>query len=800
MHRIIGNQAVGRLLTDNSKTTSGKWDQSPLESRPILKPGKGQPLDPTTQTAMESRFGYDFSDVRVHTDSHAAISAKMLNAKAYTINKDIVIERGRYTPEDNIGKHLLAHELAHVIQQQRGGSTAPSMEPNSILEQGADRAAASFTKGSGHVSVVGASAPGLARQVAAKVKNFPSVTDKSLKQQAKAIQNPEPVPNVSGIYILHFAGQSIQVTHADLARIRGEFRRAVNWNIGQVEADIAGGRAGHEHMAQIRKEHWIVSRVSDWAGDVEFPPLSMWNEPERHIQRARAAMDAGSFELAAGELTMAEFKANDARRRFYVYREGTISGAGTAITTLERTRDAAFTINAVLATVATGGAAAPMAGFIAAGTPVVAEVAQQTTELQLGLRDRIEWGKIGLNALIGIITARFGSRLGSKLYGRLVGRAPEFATMGQKAIARIVSNLMIDKAAAAFQTSANAAYDAATGKDITMDEFLNQLTARLLDPKEAFYGILMGEIGHRAGTRRTPIPPKTTAAPPPKSAPPPVKPTPKPKKTTPEGKVIPFKPAPSKAKPSGRPPSEKGGELISLAAERQRRQKTSPHPTARDVKTSPPPGFEPTAHPPAGEVKTRRPRGFESGRHKPGRRVKAGTLEGLEPTAHPPTRKPSQKGPTRQEQIEGITPRRSRRRRASPRPFMNAVRRQISKPDHPLHFLLKRGNWTTTTRITKKGKLQRGRYSGGEEGPIVQAGHMGAYASGARQRFMIEDADLNIMSGRAIESRKALSFKKAVVIEGVPVDIASALQWERLGLLAKGTVARSPKIDPPEIP
>jgi hypothetical protein len=75
----------------------------------------------------------------------------------------------------------------------------------------------------------------------------------------------------------------------------------------------------------------------------------------------------------------------------------------------------------------------------------------------------------------------------------------------------------------------------------------------------------------------------------------------------------------------------------------------------------------------------------------------------------------------------------------------------------------------------------------------VQVGHQGAFASGVPEQFTLEDADLNITSGQTIETKGAFSFKEAVVIDEVRVDVASALQWERLGLLPPGTVARSPK-------
>lgn len=77
----------------------------------------GRSLDSRVRTLMESRFGHDFTQVRVHTDAQASISAQAVNAQAYTVGRDIVFAAGRYTPDTDSGKRLLAHELAHVVQQ-----------------------------------------------------------------------------------------------------------------------------------------------------------------------------------------------------------------------------------------------------------------------------------------------------------------------------------------------------------------------------------------------------------------------------------------------------------------------------------------------------------------------------------------------------------------------------------------------------------------------------------------------------------------------------------------------------------
>jgi hypothetical protein len=77
----------------------------------------GSPLDAGTRAFMEMRFGYDFSGVRVHTDSRAAESARAVDALAYTVGPEIVFAAGNYAPRTRAGGYLLAHELAHVVQQ-----------------------------------------------------------------------------------------------------------------------------------------------------------------------------------------------------------------------------------------------------------------------------------------------------------------------------------------------------------------------------------------------------------------------------------------------------------------------------------------------------------------------------------------------------------------------------------------------------------------------------------------------------------------------------------------------------------
>ena len=79
---------------------------------------QGRVLPSDTRSFFEPRFGYDFSNVRVHTGSDAAQSARSINALAYTTGNNIVFDSGQYDPYSASGKRLLAHELTHVVQQQ----------------------------------------------------------------------------------------------------------------------------------------------------------------------------------------------------------------------------------------------------------------------------------------------------------------------------------------------------------------------------------------------------------------------------------------------------------------------------------------------------------------------------------------------------------------------------------------------------------------------------------------------------------------------------------------------------------
>jgi Domain of unknown function (DUF4157) len=85
--------------------------------------GSGSNMDRPTQSFMESRFGADFSDVKIHTGEDAVQMSREMDAQAFTVGNDIYFNSGKYNPSSNSGKHLLAHELTHTIQQAGSQAT-----------------------------------------------------------------------------------------------------------------------------------------------------------------------------------------------------------------------------------------------------------------------------------------------------------------------------------------------------------------------------------------------------------------------------------------------------------------------------------------------------------------------------------------------------------------------------------------------------------------------------------------------------------------------------------------------------
>ena len=193
---------------------SSQTDPGHSVDRALASPARS--LDPATRAAMEPRFGHDFSRVRIHTGGQADASARALDANAYTVGRDIVFGRDRYSPHSPEGRRLLAHELTHVVQQGFStGSHAPRQArrlgaADDVLEADADRAADSVLRAAHAVAPMRAVAglmpliqrdgPAKETKPEAKASGYPTAWQAA--HAALAICNPKSIKSKDPANIL----------------------------------------------------------------------------------------------------------------------------------------------------------------------------------------------------------------------------------------------------------------------------------------------------------------------------------------------------------------------------------------------------------------------------------------------------------------------------------------------------------------------------------------------------------------------------------------------------------------------
>lgn len=152
-----GEPSAGSAGTRARRAKLRRPSQVPVPARPEALPGPGvrealsrpgEPLGGDVRNWMEDKFAADFSDVRIHRDAEASASARALGADAYTAGNRIVFAAAQYDPASASGRHVLAHELAHVIQQRNGqvsglptGGGVTVSHPGDSFEQAAENMA-----------------------------------------------------------------------------------------------------------------------------------------------------------------------------------------------------------------------------------------------------------------------------------------------------------------------------------------------------------------------------------------------------------------------------------------------------------------------------------------------------------------------------------------------------------------------------------------------------------------------------------------------------------------------------------
>lgn len=452
--------AMQRLSSSTNEQVTGI---SPAVQSVLKSPG--QPLPQAARSFMEPLFGQDFSRVRVHINTQASESARAVNALAYTMGPHIVFGSGSYAPETAAGKKLLAHELAHVVQQSSGLSfMAQGMDhgPDDPLERAADQQASAVTSMNFSTPSLGTSAPArtasLVRasipQVQRQVKNSspevnqsiqspgenqsiqpaemsqpaqepstqkpqdafqPNVTGKDSEQLIQTmllLQNIRPSEYASGMYTLLFQGRTITLSQAQVDQVYKRIKQVCRANMERIKSEISDAQHYYTHQKKAQEEYPITSSIVRAIGYIKtFGELS---DPGPYLQHyvstanaylaeAEKALEENSFVDAGEFIAYGETNALQAEKLSKAYVQGLISTGEMTVTGLEYTRNISFVTLGVLAIIATGGAAAAGSGAVTTTTAFGFEVGTATAAnvIATGAPIVATLGSAGVQAALG---------------------------------------------------------------------------------------------------------------------------------------------------------------------------------------------------------------------------------------------------------------------------------------------------------------------------------------------------------------------------------------------------------------
>jgi hypothetical protein len=269
----------------------------PIVDEVLRSPGR--PLDAATRAFMEPRFGHDFSQVRVHADPRAAKSARAVNAMAYVVGQDIVFDAGRYAPGRIAGRRLLAHELAHVVQQGPAPIyQAPALlnKPGDEYERDADRAASGLMNAPNQPVTVKRAA-----HLEGTIQRFSASEHREIGEAAYARAHPKDAPASIGPQpaaldkgLVNSLKASSVLEAARPSEKRDKELSAIEvYGLLVAEADNV---ASLELMEDLDRERAgsgfqvpILSRIWDWIGDkAHFVDLAARNRDHFHPHNFKA--------------------------------------------------------------------------------------------------------------------------------------------------------------------------------------------------------------------------------------------------------------------------------------------------------------------------------------------------------------------------------------------------------------------------------------------------------------------------------------------------------------------------------
>jgi hypothetical protein len=383
LQRVAGNQAVNTVV--NSL-------------------GGGAPMPLEVRSEMEQRFGEDFSLVRLHTDARAEQSASDLDAQAYTYGNDIVFNEGRFTPETIDCKWLLAHELAHVVQQRRGGNSTQIAE-SQFAELSATSSATALISTANPVTVEGSAAVGIA-----------------CLGQTESIPVTGPVSSTDIIELnATIRGEYIPAARVDVAYdILRAYRNYINARLSGIEAFVSDRRALQEEFPVIS---WLTTRF--------IPDLPTDNSAARLLFEADAYLKRAQYRRAVDILGHADNIVDQLVHTIAGYQERQELTTQGFIYGLQGMKAAGGVAVGVL----TAGSGTLVAASVGAVYAAAQEGSEQAMKVHLGMLREIDWEGIFIDAIINVGIGTL--TLGLSRFSRGKNFAKEFGEIGATQLRKI---------------------------------------------------------------------------------------------------------------------------------------------------------------------------------------------------------------------------------------------------------------------------------------------------------------------------------------------------------------------------
>ena len=462
-----------------------QFNSAEVQALEYVQQNEGQPLDAAARDQVTPLAGHDFGKIRIFSDSQAANMANGIGARAYTVDQNIVFNQGEFDPTSTDGRFVLAHELAHTIQNQKSvGSKNQSINPsNDASETEANTFAAGVSLG---MPTAIQAAPAAAISRFPSSEPVPQVIQPQAPLGAGGSSSPAAISDPWAAAAPHdlsfklgkhsFSNLDAQTATSTLAK----YREA-------LKSDVSDDKRIHRELRDNREQHSIVGFWSDTLGGASLPDYERWDDIESTLFEAKLAIghnpvDEQHIHKAEAALNQSDAAIDKMIVDLGHYSKDSVKGAERAVSGLEKVRDT----SKMAVDIASGGKLGGLYGG-------AQQLAQQTSEVVYGQRDSIDLKSIAVNVAVDYISGKIGGKIGA---GKAVGKM--FGTGAAGTIAgKVVGEVVDQKVNSAVGIATNAAVSNAVGLEgapslgETGANILNDLTS--IDPEEMLKNYALGK-------------------------------------------------------------------------------------------------------------------------------------------------------------------------------------------------------------------------------------------------------------------------------------------------------------------